>query len=209
MTAARAMVQARGGNSLSFRELAKEIGIKSASAHYYFPTKGDLGAALARAYTDEFLAYLTGLSDAGKDGQRCIRDYTDVFRRPLLRDNRMGLGGILAAERPGLALEVRAEVERFPQRIAGWVLHVLTAGHPTMDLPAVKRWAYAIFSAIEGARLRRHPGLRRHRRRLPDGRPAALISRSASACARSAVRKADTASARRSISTGTAPASAC
>ena len=49
MTAARAMVQARGYNSLSFRELAKEIGIKSASVHYYFPTKGDLGAALAEA----------------------------------------------------------------------------------------------------------------------------------------------------------------
>ena len=47
MNAARATVQARGYNALSFRELAKEVGIKSASIHYYFPTKGDLGAALA------------------------------------------------------------------------------------------------------------------------------------------------------------------
>src|SRR5476649_1984467 len=81
MTAARAMVQAQGYNSLSFRELAKQIGIKSASVHYYFPTKGDLGAALAREYTDEFRAYLDGLVDAGKDWKTCIRDYTDVFRQ--------------------------------------------------------------------------------------------------------------------------------
>src|SRR5471032_2308 len=130
MTAARAMVQAQGYNSLSFRELAKQIGIKSASVHYYFPTKGDLGAALAREYTDEFRAYLDGLVDAGKDWQTCIRDYADVFRQTLLRDNRMCLGGILAAERPDLALEVRAEVERFTAVIADWVRQVLSSGNP-------------------------------------------------------------------------------
>ncbi len=53
MRAARAAVQAHGYNALSFRELAKEVGIKSASVHYHFPTKGDLAAALARRYADE------------------------------------------------------------------------------------------------------------------------------------------------------------
>ncbi|MDF2795086.1 MAG: transcriptional regulator, TetR family [Pseudomonas orientalis] len=53
MTAARKMVQTRGYNGLSFRELAKEVGIKSASIHYHFPTKGDLGAALAKRYTED------------------------------------------------------------------------------------------------------------------------------------------------------------
>ena len=45
LEAARRVVQSRGYNALSFRELAKEVGIKSASIHYHFPTKGDLGAA--------------------------------------------------------------------------------------------------------------------------------------------------------------------
>ncbi len=40
MNAARLTVQDRGYAGLSFRELAKEVGIKSASIHYYFPTKG-------------------------------------------------------------------------------------------------------------------------------------------------------------------------
>lgn len=39
MDAATAIVQAHGYNGLSFRELAKQVGIKSASIHHHFPTK--------------------------------------------------------------------------------------------------------------------------------------------------------------------------
>ncbi len=61
MTAARLTVQDRGYGGLSFRELAKEVGIKSASIHHYFPTKGELGSALAARYTSDFLHYLDEL----------------------------------------------------------------------------------------------------------------------------------------------------
>ena len=40
------MVREGGYNHFSFREIANEVGIKSSSVHYYFPTKADLGAAL-------------------------------------------------------------------------------------------------------------------------------------------------------------------
>ncbi|WP_345191535.1 TetR/AcrR family transcriptional regulator, partial [Gluconacetobacter tumulicola] len=52
---------ARSYNVLSFREIAKAVGIKNASMHYHFPTKGDLGAALARRYTEDGEAYLADL----------------------------------------------------------------------------------------------------------------------------------------------------
>ena len=58
MRAAGAMVQNRGYNALSFRELAAEVGVKSSSVHYHFPTKGDLAVALARRYTDNLVVYL-------------------------------------------------------------------------------------------------------------------------------------------------------
>jgi TetR/AcrR family transcriptional repressor of nem operon len=50
MALGRSTVQAHGYGGLSFRELAKAIGIKSASIHYHFPAKADLGAALVQAY---------------------------------------------------------------------------------------------------------------------------------------------------------------
>jgi len=60
MSVARATVQDRGYNGLSFRELAKDVGIKSASIHYYFPSKGDLGGAVAAQYTSDFERISTG-----------------------------------------------------------------------------------------------------------------------------------------------------
>ncbi|QJD90591.1 TetR/AcrR family transcriptional regulator [Duganella dendranthematis] len=153
MLAARLMVQAQGYNALSFRDLAEAVGVKSSSIHYYFPTKGDLGAALARQYTDEFMEYLNSLVEQGLDWHTCVAKYAEVFRDTLLRENRMCMAGVLAAERPSLAPEVKAEVERFTEHIVGWLARVVKLGHPRMGDEAVKGRAFAIFSAIEGAQL--------------------------------------------------------
>lgn len=81
MNAARAMVQYRGYNALSFREIAKEVGVKSASIHYHFPTKGNLATALARQYTDDQAAYLAGVRAASQDQRSRIKGFTDFFAR--------------------------------------------------------------------------------------------------------------------------------
>lgn len=153
MMAARLMVQAQGYNALSFRDLAEAVGVKSSSIHYYFPTKGDLGAALARQYTEEFLAYLNGLLEQGLDWRTCVDKYAQVFRDTLLRENRMCMAGVLAAERPSLAPEVRVEVERFTEQIVSWLARILALGYPDMDAAALRGRAFAVFSAIEGAQL--------------------------------------------------------
>jgi len=72
MVAARLTVQDRGYSGLSFRELAKDVGIKSASIHHYFPTKGELGGALAERYRIDFQEYLDGLLADDLDQTTCI-----------------------------------------------------------------------------------------------------------------------------------------
>lgn len=154
MMAARSMVQARGYNSLSFRDLAKEVGIKSSSIHYYFPTKGDLGAALAHEYTDEFLQYLNQVIDESNGNRKaCIESYVAVFRATLVRENRMCLGGIMAAEYSDLSEEVRVEVLRFTNSLVDWLVRVLELEPHDRDPAALRKWAFAIFAAVEGAQL--------------------------------------------------------
>lgn len=153
MDAARLMVQANGYNALSFREVAKAVGVKSASVHYHFPTKGDLGAALARRYTEELTGYLGGLLALPDSNERWAQYYTDVFRSPLLNDNRMCMAGIMAAEHSDLPSEVRLEVNRFIDANVEWLAAVLSQRTPNADAVAIRQQALAIFAAIEGAQL--------------------------------------------------------
>ena len=152
MAAARLTVQDRGYSGLSFRELAKDVGIRSASIHHYFPTKGELGAALAERYTSDLAAYLDGLLADGLDAPSCLARYADVFRDTLRRDNRMCLAGIMAAEHRELPDEVRSEVVKFGAMNENWIARVL-ARTGSADPEMIPRRARAIFAAIEGAQL--------------------------------------------------------
>lgn len=153
MDVARGMVQAHGYNALSFREIAKAVGVTSASVHYHFPTKGDLGAALAHRYTDDLVVYLNELLVSAQDRTSWTRYYTDVFRKPLLNDNRMCLAGIMAAEHGDLPEEVRTAVDRFTDANVKWLAQVLKTQNPGADEKAAEGRALAIFAAIEGAQL--------------------------------------------------------
>lgn len=153
MAAARKMVQTRGYNGLSFRELAKEVGIKSASIHYHFPTKGDLGAALAKRYTEDGLQYLDGLRSHSEDLNVWMKGYTDVFRMALVNDNRMCLCGIMSAEYDDLPPEVRTEVDGFTELNVRWLTEVLSVCRPQLSLEERQQQALAIYAAVEGAQL--------------------------------------------------------
>ena len=152
MAAARLTVQDRGYSGLSFRELAKDVGIKSASIHHYFPTKGELGGALAERYRIDFKEYLDALLTEGLDQTTCIRKYTDVFGETLRNENRMCLAGIMAAEHKELPEEVRAAVVRFGEMNVDWIAKVLSLGSKNASA-TVKRRALAIFAAVQGAQL--------------------------------------------------------
>lgn len=148
---ARSTAQARGYGGLSFRELAKEVGIKSASLHYHFPTKADLAVALARRYADDADHLLAALFASSQDPTTLFRGFTAAFRSALVNDNRMCLYGLLSAERDELPPEVRVEVERFAEINVRWLTKLLALRGKSAK--EAHRQALALFAAIEGAQL--------------------------------------------------------
>ncbi|WP_397453338.1 TetR/AcrR family transcriptional regulator [Pseudomonas sp. NA-150] len=153
MQIARKTVQAQGYNALSFRELAKEVGIKSASIHYHFPTKSDLAVALARAYTQEATDYLQSAFEASQDPATLMANFASCFRSALENDNRMCLCGIMAAEHHDLPVNVRDAVNEFTQTSIQWIAQVLALRTPDAAPELLKRRAGSIFAAIQGAQL--------------------------------------------------------
>jgi TetR/AcrR family transcriptional regulator, transcriptional repressor for nem operon len=153
MAAARSTVQAHGYNRLSFRELAKKVGMRSASIHYHFPTKGDLGAALARRYTEDARAALEELWAEFRDPATCLRKYSDLFRIALENDNRMCLCGIMAAEYDALPEAVKVEVRAFADVNVAWLAKILFSMDTLSDTSIAQERALAIYAAIGGAQL--------------------------------------------------------
>ncbi len=112
MDAAEERIRQAGYSGFSFREVAADIGVKSSSVHYHFPTKEKLAAAVARRYTDRFLK---GVDQRVAEGRDIVTAFRQVFGDALDRDGRMCLCGAMAATSADLAEEVRAEVRRFFQ----------------------------------------------------------------------------------------------
>lgn len=149
MAVARAVAQSHGYNGLSFRELAKAVGVKSASIHYHFPTKGDLGAALASRYREEARAILGEPGEPYAD----ITKFIDSFRSALELNNRMCLCGIMAAEYDDLPDMVKAEVTGFADDLVAWLSQVLSLLDPSRSSQAIGQHAFAIYAAVGGAQL--------------------------------------------------------
>ena len=103
-----------GYGGFSFRDLAAEIGIKSASVHHHFPTKATMAAAVARRYADRFFAKVPRNPDETAD--ESIAAYRSAFKSALDQDGAMCLFGVLGAEAGGLSPEVADEILLFFRR---------------------------------------------------------------------------------------------
>lgn len=152
LTAARNTAQLHGYNGLNFRDLAAAVGIKSASIHYYFPTKADLGAAVARRYWEDTAAVLEAMLVELPDSASCLHRYPDIFRQSLERDNRLCLGSFMAAEYEDLPESVRIEIQAFTDINVAWLSRVLSTADETKAGKSKDR-ARAIFAAVAGAQL--------------------------------------------------------
>jgi TetR/AcrR family transcriptional repressor of nem operon len=140
LDAAQARIRAAGYNGFSFRDIAADVGAKSASVHYHFPTKETLAAAVARRYRERFLASVAQDIAAGDE---VIEAWTRGFRRALKDDGMMCLCGALGAAASALPEEVATEARRFFEE----GLEALTSS----GMPSGK--AAQVLATLEGAML--------------------------------------------------------
>lgn len=153
LQAAENMVRAGGYNAFSFRDIANAVGIKSSSVHYHFPTKEDLGAAVAVYYTETFLSALGEPEDLVKAHKDPIEIYIKAFKEALTKDKRMCLCGLLGAEVKGLPPKVAAQTKVFFERNIDWLISAYTLQGCKED---VRAKAIQTLSLLEGAMITSH-----------------------------------------------------
>ncbi len=147
---AESQVRAGGYNAFSFREIAKQVGIKSASIHYHFATKADLGVALAHRYTARFEQQLDRLVENSAQPSDRLEGYIALFVEALTVDKKMCLCGILAAESDVLPEALQRAVKVFFEVNVAWLQDALFADQPQARAQAQ---AFLILASLEGALL--------------------------------------------------------
>ncbi|MEP1230525.1 MAG: TetR/AcrR family transcriptional regulator [Litorimonas sp.] len=136
-----------GYNAVSYRDIASEIGIKSASLHYHFPKKEDLGVTLVQRYTERFSKALSQIALEDKGPQHNIEAFIDIYRYELKRRKLVCLCAVLGAEAAGLPERVNQKVNQFFDGNISWLTQQYKALGTTNPTSAAK----ATLSLLTGA----------------------------------------------------------
>ncbi|MET0710791.1 MAG: TetR/AcrR family transcriptional regulator [Tardiphaga sp.] len=176
LAAARLTAQAHGYGGLNFRDLAAEVGIKAASIYHHFPSKAELGAAVAKRYWQDTAAGLEVMLADSPNPLSALRQYPETFRWALENDNRMCLCSFMAAEFDDLPETVKTEVQAFADVNVAWLAKVLVAAAVVKPRESERR-ARAIFAAISGAQLmaRSRTDIKLYDALIADYRAAGLL----------------------------------
>src|SRR5688572_1952513 len=124
---AERLAQTRGFNGFSYADIAAELAITTASLHYHFRTKADLGRALLVRYTDGFQAALAAIGASDDDASSKIERYVRIYQEVLGAD-RMCLCGMFAAEYATLPETMQTELRHFFDENERWLVGVLEQG---------------------------------------------------------------------------------
>ena len=156
---AERLMQIRGFNNFSYADIATELGITKASLHYHYPGKAELGQALITRYTQRFNEALADIDRDAPDARAKLEAYVDLYAG-VLRNERMCMCGILAAEYPTLPDAMQSEVIGFFDENQRWLAELLKAGDADGTLKFTGRpedVAQGILSTLEGAMLVARP----------------------------------------------------
>ena len=145
----------RGFNGFSYADVADELGVTKASLHYHFPGKSDLGMTLLERYTARFLDALEQIDATIPGPVEKLHAYADLYA-DVLRQERMCLCGMLAADYETLPSEMRGAIRGFFDESQRWLEGVMAAGRAdgTMRFEGTAAdAARTILDSLEGALL--------------------------------------------------------
>jgi TetR/AcrR family transcriptional regulator, transcriptional repressor for nem operon len=152
---AEQLVQVRGFNAFSYADVAAELGVTKAALHYHFSSKAELGEALLARYASRFADALATVETQIDDAPGRLDAYADLYLG-VLREKRMCLCGMLAAEYQTLTPAMQDYVASFFQDNERWLTRVLVQGGDQGALEfsgTPLETARLIMSGLEGAML--------------------------------------------------------
>lgn len=156
---AETLIQTKGFNAFSYKDLSAIVGIRTSSIHYYFPTKSDLGKAVVKMHIDSLCNELEIIMQNKQLSckKKLERFIDDITANTYFMNKKMCLGGMLASDILTLPETIQTEVRTFFIRLEDWIKKLLTQAINKKEFKLEKRNlkhdTQLIFSLLEGALL--------------------------------------------------------
>jgi TetR/AcrR family transcriptional regulator, transcriptional repressor for nem operon len=151
------LIQTGGYTTMTFQDIAAQVGIKKPSVIHHFSSKSDLGVAIIRRYRDTFAAQLQAIeADPTKTAWEALEFYFSPYLYFASTPDKVCLCGALAGEIPALPEAMRAEVKQFMEDHQHWLESILRNGRSGGELKFTEppvRLSRMLFNTLQGTLL--------------------------------------------------------
>lgn len=120
------LLQQRGFNGFSYKDIAEQLSVKNAAIHYHFPSKSDLGVAIAEAYRDQFRRYVAACEH--KSWRKKLDAYLAIAVSFARQGRRVCPLGVMEAEFFTLPEPVQEAAKQLDKEMRTWLSNVLECG---------------------------------------------------------------------------------
>ncbi len=118
-------IRNKGYNAFSFKDISNDIGIKTASIHYHFPTKSDLGVATIKEHIAR--CETLKMKVANENPLIKLQAFLEV-QAQIKKENKVCIVGSLATDLNTLDDSIKKELQDFAQIVISWLTEILIEG---------------------------------------------------------------------------------
>ena len=148
------LVQTRGYSAFSYQDLSDRLGITKASIHHHFPSKEDLGRAVAEKYNTDVRAALADAREKSDDPWVQLEGYVQFVQGIVKTQNRICAAGSVQSEINVVPKAMGQSMCSLVRHVIDWISEVIEKGRDrgVMDFPGTPaNQAAMIFSTAQGA----------------------------------------------------------
>ncbi len=119
--------QTRGFNAFSYRDIQNDLGIKTPSIHYHFPTKQDLALCMIDRYLERYQLTLKNIEKSNIGALKKLKKLADIFMETS-RQNKFCVCGMLAADIVTMPEEMSKRLDIFFKVSEEWIARIIRKG---------------------------------------------------------------------------------
>lgn len=152
---AESYTQLRGFNAFSYKDLQEEVGVKTSTIHYYFPSKQDLALSMTERYVERFQQLLHATAQDNASGLQRLQVLGEAYVS-IVAEGKFCMCGMMASDMMSLPDVVNSKLRDFFQLTEAWIAEAIQLGIEQEDIGASVNPAKAaphLLATLEGGML--------------------------------------------------------